>query len=78
MDFCVTWRSQHVNPRRYLYLLSHSAREQTEIPQSDGKIVNSIKLAILSRENITLDTLLEPKPTRIRLPHEPKYEAPID
>ena len=37
-----------------------------------------VKLAILERENITLDTLLQPKPTIVRLPAEPKYETAID
>ena len=33
-----------------------------------------VKLAIIARENITLDTLLQPKPTTVRLLDEPKYE----
>ena len=37
-----------------------------------------VKLAILARENITLDTLLQPKPTTVRLPAEPKYETSIE
>ena len=37
-----------------------------------------LKLAILARENITIDTLLQPKPSTVRLPVEPKYELPID
>ena len=37
-----------------------------------------LKLAILARENITIDTLLQPKPSTVRLPVEPKYEMPID
>ena len=36
-----------------------------------------VKLAILARENIMLDTLLQPKPTHVRLPAEPKYEMTI-
>ena len=37
-----------------------------------------VKLAILAREYITLDTLLQPKPTTVRLPAEPKYEMAIE
>ena len=37
-----------------------------------------VKPASLARENITLDTLLQPKPTMVRLPPEPKYEMPIE
>ena len=37
-----------------------------------------VKLAILARENITLDTLLQPKSTTVRLPAEPKYETAIE
>ena len=37
-----------------------------------------VKLAILARENINIDTLLQPKPTTVRLPVEPKYEMPIE
>ena len=37
-----------------------------------------VKLAILARENITLDTLLRTKPTNVRLPVEPKSELAIE
>ena len=37
-----------------------------------------VKLAILARENITLDTLFQPKPMTVRLPAEPKYEMAIE
>ena len=37
-----------------------------------------VKLAILARENVTMDKLLQPKPTHVRLPAEPKYEMPIE
>ena len=37
-----------------------------------------VKLAVLARENITLDTLLQPKSTTVRLPAEPKYEMAIE
>ena len=37
-----------------------------------------VKLAILARENITIDTLLQPKPSTVRLLAEPKYEMPIE
>ena len=37
-----------------------------------------VKLAILAREYITLDTLLHPKPTTVQLPAEPKYETSIE
>ena len=37
-----------------------------------------VKLAILARANITLETLLQPRPTTVRLPAEPKYESAIE
>ena len=37
-----------------------------------------VKLAVLASENITLDTLLQPKTTHVRLPAKPKYEMTID
>ena len=37
-----------------------------------------VKLAIPARENITLDTLLQTKPTHVRLPTEPKNEIAIE
>ena len=37
-----------------------------------------IQVKILARENITLDTLLQPKPTMVRLPVEPKYKMAIE
>ena len=54
-----------------------------ERPTSDPPIRREkwriqVKLAILARENITLDTLLQPKQTTVRLPAEPKYEMPIE
>ena len=36
------------------------------------------KLAILARDNITFDTLLQPKPTHVQLPAEPKNEVAIE
>ena len=33
------------------------------------------KLALLAKENIALDTLLEPKPETVQLPLEPIYEC---
>ena len=42
-----------------------------------GKVAQE-KLAILARENIKLDTLLQSKPTMVRLPAEPKYEMAIE
>ena len=35
------------------------------------------KLALLANENITIDTLLEPKPETVQLPLEPIYEVTI-
>ena len=35
------------------------------------------KLAILARENKTLDTILQPKPTHVRLQVEPKYKTTL-
>ena len=37
-----------------------------------------VKLAILARKKITIDTLLQFKPTTVRLPVEPKYEMSIE
>ena len=37
-----------------------------------------VKLEILAREIITLDTLLLPKPTPVRLPAEPKHEMTLE
>ena len=54
-----------------------------ERPTSDPPIRwerwhTQVKLAILARENITLDTLLQPQPTHERLPAEPNYEKAIE
>ena len=35
------------------------------------------KLALLAKENIALDRLLEPKPENVQLPLEPIYESTI-
>ena len=37
-----------------------------------------LQLAILTRENNALDTLLSQKPKQLTLPKEPKYEEPIN
>ena len=73
--------------------MAQSARESRKTPLSKDPFwerLNSdppirwekcriqVKLAILARENITIDTLLPPKPTKVRLPAEPKYEMPIE
>ena len=69
--------------------MAQSARESRKTPLSIEPIWErlpirwekwriQVKLAILARENITLDTLLQPKPTMVRLPAEPKYEMPIE
>ena len=54
-----------------------------ERPTSDppirwGKWRIQVKLAILARENIMLDTLPQQKPTHVSLPVEPKYELAIE
>ena len=54
-----------------------------ERPTSDPPIRREkwriqVKLAILARENITLDTLPQSKPTHVRLSVEPKYEMAIE
>ena len=73
--------------------MAHSARESRKTPLSiEPFLVRptsdppkrwekwriQVKLAILARENITLDTLLQPKPTMVRLPSEPKYKMAIE
>ena len=52
-------------------------RSTTEPPIQWKKWRIQVKLAIL-RKNITLDTLLEPKSSRVKLPTEPTYEVPIE
>ena len=53
-------------------------RPTSDAPNRWEKWRIQVKLAILARENNTLDTLLQPKPTTVRLPAEPKYEMPIE
>ena len=53
-------------------------RPTSDPPTRWEKRRTQVKLAILARKNITLDTLLQPKPTMFRLPAEPKYEVPIE
>ena len=53
-------------------------KETTDPPIRWEKCRIQVKLAILAGENISLDTLLEPKPTQVRLPLEPKFEATIE
>ena len=52
------------------------ATKKPHIRWEKGQI--QVKLAILARENITKDTFLEQKSTRVKFPPESKYEAPID
>ena len=52
------------------------ATKEPHIRWEKGQI--QVKLAILARENITKDTFLEQKSTRVKFPPESKYEAPID
>ena len=53
-------------------------RATSDPPIRWEKLRIQMKLAILAGENITLDTLLQPKPSHVRLPAEPKYEMTID
>ena len=55
-----------------------SERATRDPPIRWEKWRTQVKLAIIARENITLDTLLEPKSTRVKLPPERKYEAPTE
>ena len=70
-----------------------SAREFRKIPLSIGRFICwekwrvsicwekwriQVKLPILAKENITLDRLLQRKPTHVRLPFEPKYKMAIE
>ena len=79
--------------RQFLYDMAQSARKSCKTPlsiepfweqaKSDPPIRwekwrIQLKLVILARENIKLDTLLQPKPTHVRLPAEPKNEMPIE
>ena len=41
------------------------------------KLQIQAKLALIAKENIALDTLLEPKPENVQLPLEPIYENTI-
>ena len=76
-----------------LYDMAQSARESRKTPLSIEPFLErptsdppirwekwriQVKLAILARENITLDTLLQPKTTMVGLPAKPKYKMPIE
>ena len=73
--------------------MAQSARESSETPLSNepfweratseppmrwGKLRILVKLAIPKRENISLDTPLQPKPSRVQIPAEPKYETTVE
>ena len=76
---CTTWRSQLENlAKAPLSIEPFWERPTSDPPIRWEKWRIQVKLAILARENITLDTLLRPKPTTVRLPAEPKYAMPIE
>ena len=75
----MTWHSQLANLGRHRCQKSHFGNRLLQILQYDGeKWRIHVKLAILARENITIDALLQPKPTNVRLPVELKYEMAIE
>ena len=78
LQICMTWRSQLLNLERPLSIEPFWERPTSDPPIRWEKWRIQVNLAILARENITLDTLLQPKPTMVRLPAEPKYKMPID
>ena len=53
-------------------------RQTSDPPKRWVKWRIQVKLAILARENITLATLLQQKPTMVPQPAEPKYEMAIE
>ena len=73
-----TWRSQLENLEKPLSIEPFWDRPTSEPPIRWEKWRIQVKLAILAREKITVDTLLQPKPTTVRLPAVPKYEMPIE
>ena len=52
-------------------------RPTSDLPIRREKWRIQVKLSILARMNMTLDTLPQPKPSHVRLPVEPKYEMAI-
>ena len=74
----MTWRSQHANLGRPLSIEPFLERPTSDPPRRWETLRIQVKLAILARVNITLDTLLQRKPTTVRLPAEPKYELSIE
>ena len=71
-----TWRSQQTAILEQLLnrAILGECNSRTKHPM--GEEANSTKLAILAREHITLGSLLETEPTKVKLPTEPIYEAP--
>ena len=53
-------------------------RTTTKPPIQWEKWRIQVNLVILASENISLDTLLEPKPSKAKLPPELKDEAPFE
>ena len=90
---CFGTAISHRIQKRNLYDMAQSTRESRktplsiepiwERPTSDAPIRcekwrTQVKIAIFAHENITLDTILQPKPTMVRLSAEPKYEMAIE
>ena len=79
--------------KRFLYDMAQSASESRKTPLPieplRGRVTSEpqirwenwriqVKIAMLARENILLDTLLQAMPTHVRISAEPKYEITIE
>ena len=75
----MTWRSQLANlEKKPLSIEPFWERPTSDPPMRWETWRSQVKHAIFAGENITLDTFLQPKPTMVRLPAEPKYEMAIE
>ena len=78
-DFCMTWRGQLANFAKHFSQSNHFGKGLHPTHRYDGKKRQiQVKLAILSREKMILDTLLQTKLTHVKLPPEPKYVTAIE
>ena len=68
---------QSATKRTLLGIDSFLDKTTTDPPLRFEKWRVQYKLALLAKENISLDTLLGPKPEMVELPLEPIYEETI-
>ena len=74
----ITWGSQKRSKKTPLHIEAFWEKLTAIPPLTWDKWTQQWKLALLAKEGIQLDTLLDDPPVKVTYPHEPVYEEPVE